>query len=122
MSGRYNEQQQAWARKYWAKNKDKIKTQRQDRKRRDWDGHKQRLLQTRLRVRYGLTPDVLADMTQAQDGVCKICGTVGPRGLMVDHDHITSKVRGLLCEHCNRGLGGFKDDVELLRKATEYLI
>ena len=43
------------------------------------------------------------------------------RRLSVDHNHVTSKVRGLLCNNCNRGIGNFKDKKELLLKAISYL-
>lgn len=58
----------------------------------------------------------------SQDGVCAICGTA-PAGqaLALDHCHDTGKIRGLLCKHCNLGLGLFKDDTTLLTKAREYL-
>jgi len=39
----------------------------------------------------------------------------------MDHDHETGKFRGMLCHHCNRGLGNFKDKIENLEKAIEYL-
>jgi hypothetical protein len=50
---------------------------------------------------------------------CVICGAGGP--LVVDHCHASGKVRGMLCSHCNRGLGHFRDDPELLEFAAEYL-
>lgn len=50
---------------------------------------------------------------------CVICGDTGT--LVVDHDHITNKVRGMLCNHCNRGLGHFRDDPMLLEFAAQYL-
>jgi hypothetical protein len=50
---------------------------------------------------------------------CVICGS--DEKLVVDHDHHTGKVRGMLCSHCNRGLGHFKDDPLLLEFAAQYL-
>lgn len=53
-------------------------------------------------------------------GVCPICKS-GPTKLQYDHDHLTGKLRRFICGSCNKGLGLFKDDPELLRKAAEYL-
>ncbi len=50
---------------------------------------------------------------------CVICGNEGK--LVVDHDHKTGQVRGMLCNHCNRGLGHFRDDPTLLEFAAQYL-
>lgn len=51
---------------------------------------------------------------------CTICGSKDQ--LVVDHDHKNHKVRGMLCNHCNRGLGHFRDDPELLEFARIYLL
>ena len=50
---------------------------------------------------------------------CVICGDTTK--LVVDHDHATGKIRGMLCNHCNRGLGHFRDDPMLLEFAAQYL-
>lgn len=50
---------------------------------------------------------------------CVICGST--EKLVIDHDHKTNEFRGMLCNHCNRGLGHFKDDPLLLEFASQYL-
>jgi hypothetical protein len=54
---------------------------------------------------------------------CAICQTKEPgaRGWHTDHDHSTKKIRGILCQQCNHGLGNFKDTTALLEAAVEYL-
>lgn len=39
----------------------------------------------------------------------------------IDHCHQQMKFRGVLCEQCNKGLGHFEDNVELMTKAIAYL-
>jgi len=73
-----------------------------------------------LRHTYGLTPEQFTDMVLAQGGHCAICGRA-PKRLMVDHDHATGRVRGLLCGRCNSALGTFGDTVEGLMRAVAYL-
>lgn len=74
---------------------------------------------------YGMTLEEYQQRLTDQNGLCAICGTDQPRGpanvLAVDHDHKTKKVRGLLCQTCNTGLGLFADDVSLLASAIQYL-
>ena len=40
---------------------------------------------------------------------------------VVDHDHVTKRIRGSLCHRCNMGLGHFRDNPELLELAAMYL-
>lgn len=60
---------------------------------------------------------------EAQEGRCAICQSVPERALdlVVDHDHTTLKVRGLLCTRCNTGLGNFKDNPNFLEQAARYV-
>ena len=61
-------------------------------------------------------------MLKAQNGVCAICQqNPKDRRLAVDHDHRTMRVRGLLCNTCNRAIGQMGDDPVRLRRAAEYL-
>lgn len=68
---------------------------------------------------YGITPEEYQAMSEAQDGKCAICHT--RHRLVVDHCHKTMKVRGLLCQRCNKGIGLFLDDPIALRRAAKYL-
>jgi hypothetical protein len=74
-----------------------------------------------LRKTYGLTLEDYEAMLEAQDYGCAICGGQGSRRLVVDHCHATERVRGLLCDKCNIGLGWFRDDPELMDRAIGYL-
>lgn len=79
---------------------------------------------------YGITEIEVAAMLASQGGACAICGdtempidkrTGKPYDLAIDHDHVTGKVRELLCPGCNNGLGCFRDSLERLHKAIAYL-
>lgn len=92
-----------------------------------------RYLDYRYRSLFGITLAQYDAMLAAQGGGCAICGTPPSDGeprLAVDHDHRccpTKKrscggcVRGLLCGNCNRGLGYFKDQADVLLRASRYL-
>lgn len=78
---------------------------------------------------YGISEKEYLELLEKQGGVCAICGDPetkiyrGKVGLLtVDHDHQDGHVRGLLCSVCNSGLGMFKDDIHLLKKAVDYLL
>ena len=73
---------------------------------------------------YGLTIADFDRMLAQQGGKCAICGTdqPGSKGrFSIDHDHTTKAIRSLLCESCNKGLGMFRDNPQLLVTAAKYL-
>lgn len=71
--------------------------------------------------KYNITPEEYNKMLENQSNKCAICGSKPiKRQLAVDHDHKTNKIRGLLCNCCNVGLGNFKDDEKLLQRAVKY--
>lgn len=77
-----------------------------------------------LKKKYGLGEAEYNGLLREQGGACAICRSEISGGVgvfHVDHCHATKVVRGLLCMRCNHGLGNFKDDPTLLRKAAEYL-
>ena len=76
----------------------------------------------RTLAKYGLTLESYDAMLAEQGGACKICGgKPSDRRLMVDHDHETGLVRGLLCNNCNRSAGLVHDRPELLRALADYI-
>lgn len=80
-------------------------------------------------VKYDLSVVEYDAMLLAQDHKCLIClqpeTKTHPNGtlceLAVDHDHATGKVRGLLCNRCNRGVGNFRDDPSTCERAADYI-
>lgn len=101
-------------------------------RRRDKDPDKE--LNAHLIRKFGITLADFQALVDKQGGVCAICGkpptialgqrrqgrAVRPR-LVVDHDHVSGAVRGLLCTPCNRGIGLLGDDPRRLRAAFTYL-
>lgn len=77
---------------------------------------------------YGIAIEQVDALYASQDGKCAICEAHKPsefksmkHSLVVDHDHVTGRVRGLLCQTCNSGMGQLRDSVDLLKKAIKYL-
>ena len=72
-----------------------------------------------MSLRYKIDSRTADQLLSSQKGTCPICG--GPDPAHVDHSHDSGEVRGILCFNCNGGLGRFKDDLELMGRAIEYL-
>lgn len=79
-----------------------------------------------LRYKYKLEISDYNEILEKQNHVCALCHkepikTHVHGRLVVDHDHVTGRVRGLLCHKCNQALGLFKDSIETLKRAVKYL-
>jgi len=84
---------------------------------------------------YGITVNEYEDILKVQNGMCYICKKIpkeSGKRLAIDHLHSKGerqrnprekrgRVRGLLCWGCNAALGGFNDNITLLREAANYL-
>lgn len=71
--------------------------------------------------RYGITAVEVATMLESQNGECGICAKKLDVTFCVDHCHDTGKVRGLLCNNCNMGIGLLGDTVKSIEAALCYL-
>ncbi len=111
------ERQHRNRRRYYEKNRERIirsqitraQTPKVRRKRRD----------SQLKRAYGITIEQYDELLEQQNHLCGICREA--KKLVVDHDHQTGAVRGLLCNPCNRHLGGLGDTEESLEAALAYL-
>ena len=113
-----------WLWKKSTSNKDKAVYQREWRKRNPRSSKN-----LDLKKHYGITIEDYERMLKEQGGVCKICKEVCkattkaglPQNMPVDHCHETGKVRAILCSQCNKGLGSFRDDPNLMMAAAAYI-
>jgi hypothetical protein len=69
---------------------------------------------------YNWTPSQYRAQVRAQNGRCAICQA--DDYLVIDHDHKSGYVRGLLCASCNNGLGQFQDSTDVIQAAFDYLV
>ncbi len=86
--------------------------------------HKDQIRDYNFRFKYGISLETYNEMFAKQNGCCAICSThqsILSKSLAVDHNHITGKVRALLCDACNRALGFSKENIEILKKMIDYL-
>lgn len=77
-----------------------------------------------LRLNWGLSWEGYSKILASQKGRCAICSSSDPKGrgrFHVDHNHMTGKIRGLLCTSCNLILGHSNDNPSVLFSAVEYL-
>lgn len=127
------EKETAYNREYKKKHRDKFNALARESMRQ----HPERRRRYMLKNINGILPEVYDELFKKQSGRCAICGTTKPdtlssgkKYLSLDHDHRCCSgikscgkcIRGLLCGNCNRGLGQFKDNVLIMKKACNYLL
>lgn len=128
-----------WYKKYYQSNKNKIKmknniwAKNNKEKRRKtaklwYLNNKDKVLETykikgkdqKLKRLYNISLEEFNKLYKQQNGKCLICKK-SEKTLCVDHNHQTNKIRGLLCNNCNTGLGLFQDNINILTSAINYL-
>ena len=113
------------AQKKWRdKNREKVRARTNEWAKNNRDKVNEYRRKQHFREKYGISIEERDAILKAQNNKCACCETNDPGnkyGWVVDHNHITGQVRGILCHHCNVGLGFVNDDVEKLQKLINYL-
>lgn len=107
-------------RRWNRENKERNDQRRAERKKLKWRS----ILSADLKCKFGITLEQYEAKLESQNNSCAICGVPSAelkKRMSVDHNHATGAVRGLLCNHCNTGLGFFKESPEILTKAIQYI-
>lgn len=90
-----------------------------------YDNNKDIWKDRQLKRTYNITLEQYNKLLQEQNHCCNICGAHESnfkKSLAVDHCHNTGVVRGLLCKNCNTGIGNFYDNVDIMKRAIEYIM
>lgn len=101
--------------KYEASHPEKMKEKQKKR----YANNKEYFYDWHLKSKYGITILEYKELRDSQNGKCLICRK--KKILVVDHDHTTGKVRGLLCHACNTSLGFMEENISSFENAIEYL-
>ena len=110
------EEDKEYGKQYRAKNKERIMQYN--------NTHKEEGKKYNLKRKYNITQEQYDELYNKQNGCCAICKkhqSELKKILGVDHNHKTGKIRGLLCDNCNKGLGCLKDDKDIINNAGNYL-
>ena len=100
-------------RKYYQANKDSM-----DKRSSSWQrANPASVYKYHTKRKYGLTEEEFQKLKEIK--ACEICNSI--EKLCIDHRHSDGKVRGVLCNSCNVGIGYFKEDLTMLQNAIEYL-
>lgn len=117
-------QARARQKRYYQKNVEKCRQRHREHQARRRQNNRDHVIAIKFKNQYGITIEARDAMFAAQGFVCAICKSDNPgsaAGWNTDHCHSTGVVRFILCAHCNRGLGAFKDNPEIMRRAADML-
>jgi hypothetical protein len=108
---------------YWVKNKERLTIYHRNKFLKKKEMYDTKKLRTTLLRKYGISLEEYYDIVNKYNNTCYICGRspYNNRKLHLDHDHLTGKVRGVLCARCNWYLATIEKNPETLNKIKEYL-
>lgn len=130
-----------YKKKWYQANREKVRQQQKEyyfknaerlrKKAKKWrKNNKEAKKNSELQNKYGISVEQFNVMLVEQNGVCAICEQVEQsidprtntvRTLAVDHCHVTGRIRGLLCSHCNRAVGLLKENIKVMKSMISYL-
>lgn len=104
-------------------NKDRLDKRCKSCKKEDYQTNRIKRLDAIRTRNYGISVEEYKQKIIDQNNACEICKLpfVPHKNPCVDHNHTTLAVRGLLCSHCNSGLGHFKESINIMQSAQEYI-
>ena len=124
----YGDKEKTQQKKYYSSKKGKVTRKKyQDKYYKEYyrRNNEKKRLQTRkyrLKRNFGITLEEYNKIFDAQGGKCAVCKEYQQgKMLAVDHNHITGKNRGLLCQLCNTALGSLKDSQEIIKSLLVYV-
>lgn len=113
------EKVQEYHKQYYIKNKEYV-----DNRSKKWKvNNKNKVFNIMLKYKYGITVEQKNQMIIIQNNKCACCKDPldnNPRNVCIDHDHITGKLRKVLCQKCNKSLGIMEENVDKISKLLEY--
>jgi hypothetical protein len=118
---RWNSEHPEKLREYDQKDRIKNHEKKNLRARERYHSHRDEELARHRMESYGIDNATYFEMVVRQDGKCIICGDVPNINLSIDHNHLTGKIRGLICNLCNIAIAKAKDSPKILRAMADYL-
>jgi len=114
------EEQRAHTKKYYEEHKESCYASLKKWRKKNRHKVKEQNKKSKLKMKYGLTIEQRQQIYLNQNGCCACCGKAIPyEEINTDHNHKTGKVRGLICQRCNIGMG-FLDNLDFMEKALQY--